>query len=479
MRFLFERIGPVEEAELELGDLTVIAGRNNTGKTYLSYSLYGFLRLWRGWPGARGLANRRSRSRREKPGAVDLRVLTEQLAESSEARLAVTPEVLGEERRRLLEDLAKDFSEYMPQAVFSTSADAMADARISVKMSNAWPETSGSDDSLESLSPAGGMLSMNYDGKELVASWTRTGDRSGGTGARSDVHLLLEGLSRLYAWFLCSELPDPFVLSAERFGISLFYKELDFTKNQLVDLLQKLGEDENRDRVSPFLLIDRAASRYALPIKDNIDYTRELADRPAATGGLLAPNKFFNDVKNMLGGSFKSSGGDVRFRSKARKIGKFDIPLHLASSSARGLVDLYFFLRSSTVPNQLLIIDEPESHLDTRNQILMARLLARFVRAGLKVLITTHSDYVIKELNNLIMLAGLETNGRPDLDDDYLPDDGLDAGSVRAYVAEKNGLTRVEVDQFGMDMPMFDDTIDRINRTANRLAARLSAQVPE
>lgn len=33
--FHFKDIGPVKQAELELGDLTVIAGRNNTGKTYL------------------------------------------------------------------------------------------------------------------------------------------------------------------------------------------------------------------------------------------------------------------------------------------------------------------------------------------------------------------------------------------------------------------------------------------------------------
>ena len=29
---------------MELGDLTIIAGRNNTGKTYLVYTLYGFLK---------------------------------------------------------------------------------------------------------------------------------------------------------------------------------------------------------------------------------------------------------------------------------------------------------------------------------------------------------------------------------------------------------------------------------------------------
>ena len=45
--FRFKNIGPVKEADMELGDLTIIAGRNNTGKTYLAYTLYGFLKTWR------------------------------------------------------------------------------------------------------------------------------------------------------------------------------------------------------------------------------------------------------------------------------------------------------------------------------------------------------------------------------------------------------------------------------------------------
>ena len=42
----FKNVGPVKDAEVELGDLTIIAGRNNTGKTYLVYTLYSFLQAW-------------------------------------------------------------------------------------------------------------------------------------------------------------------------------------------------------------------------------------------------------------------------------------------------------------------------------------------------------------------------------------------------------------------------------------------------
>ena len=228
----------------------------------------------------------------------------------------------------------------------------------------------------------------------------------------------------------------------------------------------------NRDQV-----IDRATSRYALPIKDNIDYTRSIPERKRDRGE-LSEHKLFDYVKDMMDGYYGASGDEIRFISKSRGSGRsFNIPLHAASSSARGLSDLYFYLRHAARTTHLLIIDEPESHLDTDNQIRLARLLARFVNAGVKVLITTHSDYLIKELNNLVMLsqpfAGKDAFVKKFK---YLPADYLPPESIRAYVAENNGLTKCAVDRLGIDMPVFDRTIDAINATANELASRLTEQ---
>ena len=55
--------------------------------------------------------------------------------------------------------------------------------------------------------------------------------------------------------------------------------------------------------------------------------------------------------------------------------------------------------------HKFLIIDEPELNLHPQNQRKVARLLARIVRAGIKVMISTHSDHIVRELNNLIMLS--------------------------------------------------------------------------
>ncbi len=47
MKFHFENLGLLDQAEIELADLTLICGENNTGKTYATYAIYGFLRSWR------------------------------------------------------------------------------------------------------------------------------------------------------------------------------------------------------------------------------------------------------------------------------------------------------------------------------------------------------------------------------------------------------------------------------------------------
>ena len=236
-----------------------------------------------------------------------------------------------------------------------------------------------------------------------------------------------------------------------------------------------MSDDKYRDRFPPYLFIDKNTSRYAVPIKDNIDYTRDISNLKRHRSELYE-DKLFEKIKDMMEGYYRSSRDEIEFTSRRKGRG-FNIPLHLASSSARGLSDLYFYLRHMAQKNQLVIIDEPESHLDTANQIQLARLLTRMIQAGLKVLITTHSDYIIKEVNNLIMLSrSFKNKNRVIKKLGYKENDFLYPESVRAYVAEGNGLSKCDVDGFGIDMPVFDETIADINRISNELTSRLEEE---
>ena len=392
--YRFRDIGPIKDAELELGDLTIIAGRNNTGKTYIVYTLYGFLKTWGGFPP--WLVMEDSRPPLEH-GFPNWDHVGKQLAESGRATFSLGSVALNRQRQWIIPILTQAFSDQALPDVFSSQRNSFSNASIEVACKGKLPNPPRS---MKTKATRGHpSFSFEYDGNEAVVTVDEM-------PREFPPEILSDQLAYYYTLFLLDSLfPYPFIISAERFGISLFYRELDFTKNQLVDLLQKMGDDKNRDRVSPYDIIDRATSRYALPIKDNIDYTRSIPEQKGDKSQFHG-DKLFNKVKDMMDGYYTASNEDRRFVSKARGKGRnFNIPLHLASSSARGLSDLYFFLQHTAKLGEILMIDEPESHLDTANQILLARLLGRFVRAGLKILITTHSDYIIKEVNNLVMLS--------------------------------------------------------------------------
>ena len=85
-----------------------------------------------------------------------------------------------------------------------------------------------------------------------------------------------------------------------------------------------------------------------------------------------------------------------------------DIRLSQTSSMVSELAPLVLFLRSGIKPGDTLIIEEPEAHLHPGAQADMAVILARLVRADVKVIITTHSDWLLQEIGNLVLEGLLE-----------------------------------------------------------------------
>lgn len=91
---------------------------------------------------------------------------------------------------------------------------------------------------------------------------------------------------------------------------------------------------------------------------------------------------------------------------------KEDIPLMNTSSSVSELAPVVLYLRHVVRPGETLIIEEPESHLHPAMQVEFTRQLAAVVKAGVRVIITTHSEWVLEELANLVNLSGLPESRR-------------------------------------------------------------------
>ena len=91
---------------------------------------------------------------------------------------------------------------------------------------------------------------------------------------------------------------------------------------------------------------------------------------------------------------------------------KEDIPLMNTSSMVSELAPVVLYLRHLVRPGETLIIEEPESHLHPAMQVEFTRQLAAVVRAGVRVIITTHSEWVLDELANLVRVSGLPESRR-------------------------------------------------------------------
>ena len=91
---------------------------------------------------------------------------------------------------------------------------------------------------------------------------------------------------------------------------------------------------------------------------------------------------------------------------------KWNLPLMNASSMVSELAPVALYLRYVVQPGDTLIIEEPESHLHPEMQVRLVRELAAAVKAGIRIIITTHSEWVLEELANLVRLSDLPPEKR-------------------------------------------------------------------
>ena len=147
---------------------------------------------------------------------------------------------------------------------------------------------------------------------------------------------------------------------------------------------------------------------------------------------------------------------DITYHNEA---GQFK--LHAVSSMVSEIAPLILFLKYLIRPGDLFIFEEPESHLDPENQGNLARAIAMMVNAGIKVLVTTHSDFFVSQLNNLLMLSRVAPRRRPRRR--YGKNEILEPDKVGAYwfEASEEGTVVQELDvtgEYGIPTFSFADT---------------------
>ena len=128
---------------------------------------------------------------------------------------------------------------------------------------------------------------------------------------------------------------------------------------------------------------------------------------------------------------FESGVYNIYVKSWSNKV----MPIAMAPSGVREAITVALALLM-VEPTRLVpvnvFIEEPEAHLHPRAQRTLARIISRAVNMGKNVIVTTHSDYLITALNNLIALSQLPSRRLKRLG--YTREEVLSPESVAAYL---------------------------------------------
>ena len=91
---------------------------------------------------------------------------------------------------------------------------------------------------------------------------------------------------------------------------------------------------------------------------------------------------------------------------------KNKLSLMHASSMVSELAPIVFYLRHVVKRGDVLMIEEPESHLHPEKQVELTRQIALLVRSGIRVIITTHSEWLLEELSNVVQRSSIPEKQR-------------------------------------------------------------------
>jgi hypothetical protein len=451
MHIKIENLGALKQAEFSLGDLTIICGGNNTGKTYATYALFGFLSFWRETFSI----------------DIDMTVIGQLLAEGT-VSIDVTQYILNADK--IVSEGCREYAKQLPM-VFAAPSERFKETKfqVAINSQDIIPK-SRYVRHIGSASAEHFSITKNEGSTELIVTLLVEKEK-----IRIPEIVIREFIGNALKDIIFSHIfPRPFIASAERTGAAIFRKELNFARNRL---LEEMGQTDRN--IEPFELLFKVYKDYALPVKTNVDFTRQLETVARRNSFIMEEYPgMFADFADIIGGEYTVTRNDeLYYIPKGKRI---KLSMDESSSAVRSLLDIGFYLRHVAQPGDLLMVDEPELNLHPENQCRMARLFARLVNLGIKVFITTHSDYIIKELNTLIML----NHDKPHLkrvvsNEGYKKEELISSNRIKVYIAEKAlvkpadshrrtrslTLTPASIDpDMGIEAHSFDMTIEKMNR---------------
>ena len=438
----FFNLGNIRQGEIVQKDLTIFCSSDNTGKTYAAYALYCLL------------------DKEFRINASIFKEVVKTIYENGIYEINIE-EFAKSHFDSIKKEIENNFSKQLP-VFFSASPDDFKDLKVVFSYTI--------EQSLKEL--YGRKFHFEFSvGKEKRAAFQAIKEEDGflTVFTLADDKMPREILEQSFCDAIINMLfgelfKKSFLLPAERTGLNLFYQELNRNRNALINHLQKT-------KINPIeVLQDLIVSSYPQAIADYIDFLNDLQNLKKLKSDFvqlandiqkeIVKGRYTIDKANIYFTPYKSSSNPDNYNSK--------MSLHLTSSTVKTFFSLTFYFEHLANKGDCLIIDEPELNLHPDNQRKIAKILARAVNMGLKVVISTHSDYIVREFNNLIMLND-EFDGKDEIlkKYDYEKDDKLDSSAISAYLFKNNSICPMKIEAEGIISDTFDEIINSLNSSSD------------
>lgn len=410
-RMIVESLGPIKKAEINLAKETIFLGKNNSGKTYISYLLY-------------GVFQRLNHMKLEilnpyiKRKFQDSEVQTSINLDKSELFNYFLKQITKKMNDHIKEDLTRIFN--IAEAEFKECKIQFSEADFDFLIQNAMAEKiAGVYKRRSFIHQLSGDICIKEDSKEwhFELKDIEYLDEGGiSVKFKNAAEKIKDFFNRIVLLVFTSEvfsIPSVLYIPAERNGINVFRKELNIRRSS--ETFNVFEEDITQIAKYPLAIADYM--KYLNVINMNIeegvfernkDSKREALWMEFSEHILNGKYEYDEEANEYYYREIASIGNnrDIKYKKKR-------IPLQIASSSTKSLFGLEYYLKYRFSKGDILFIDEPEMNLDPSNQVRMASILTKLINYGVKVIISTHSDYLVRATTNYLLDSKIKNHEIP------------------------------------------------------------------